>query len=111
MVILFQRRLVIVFAFILLSTGSAVYLLTATLNYNRLYPAIAQLTANTTTVTVIKGSPPDRTKLFVEVTIVNPTDYSGFKLLDVSVTLSHPQTNESFLAQTQTIGNQTVTNT
>jgi hypothetical protein len=103
---IFRLGIIIRLVFVFLSVGSAVYLIGATVNYNHLYPAIGQLNAQVATVTVVKGSVPEQTRLIVRVVLGNPSDYSGFKLADVSVRLSRPLSNQSqtFFAQTESVG-------
>lgn len=101
---LLRRGIVISFVFVSLSLGSALYVFTATVNYNRLYPALGVLATQLGTVSVVKATVPSQTRLLVHVAISNPTDYSGFSLADVSIVLSAPSNqSNSFVAQYETM--------
>jgi hypothetical protein len=65
--------------FIALSIGSASYLLFATLNYLDFYPSLASLHPSTLKVT-LQGATSANPLLLAEVSVENPSSYSGFSL-------------------------------
>jgi hypothetical protein len=107
-----NRGVIIASAFTVLCLGSCVLLLSLTINYNRLYPAVNNLTPQITVLRVQKGAQPNQTILVAHLTIANPSDYSGLQLASGSIQLSRPASNQSmtFMGATQTIMGDTVIN-
>ena len=107
-----NRGVIIASAFTVLCLGSCVLLLSLTINYNRLYPAVNNLTPQITLLKVQKGTQPNQTILVAHLTIENPSDYSGLRLASGSIQLSRPTSNQSmtFMGATQTIMGDTVIN-
>lgn len=77
--------------FIAISIGSALYVTVASLNYLRLYPALDEIQNHMTyqvyTLTLVKGPASAQSALVADVRVGNPSDYSGFRLTSVSLTL------------------------
>ena len=107
-----DRGVIIASAFIALCLGSCVLLLSLTINYNRLYPAVNNLTPQITVLKVQKASPANQTILVAHLTIENPSDYSGLQLASGSIQVSRPTSNQSmtFIGTTQTIMGDSIIN-
>jgi hypothetical protein len=99
-----QRGVIITIAFAILSSGSALYILSAVINYNELYPAEGALVAQIMGLVVQKGAQPSDTVLIAHLVIVDPSDYSGLKLASSSIQLSRALSNQSknLMGPTQT---------
>jgi len=79
--------------FIAVSVSSAVYISFATVNYLDFFPALAQLSIEVTRVGFVNatGGP----SLSARVDVSNPSDYSGFKVADLSLKLYFGHSNAS----------------
>jgi len=77
-----DRGFVIAASFILLSIGSAVYLTVVTVNYLNYYPALGQIYLRVDSVYT------NNSRVDSRVIVGNPTDYAGFRLGDVIVSMS-----------------------
>ena len=104
-----DRGFVIAASFVLLSIGSAVYLTVVTVNYLNYYPALGQVYVRTDSVFIVPGS--NNSMISSGVSVVNPTDYVGFRLGEAIVTLSFhvSDTNATLfggvhLVQSETVG-------
>src|SRR5690242_16364091 len=84
--------------FIAVSVSSAVYISIATVNYLDFFPALAQLSSQVTSVDFVNVS--SGPNLSARVDVINPSDYSGFKLADLSLKLYFEYANAS---STQTL--------
>lgn len=73
-------------SFILLGLGSAGFLSIVTLNYLNYYPALGKIQLQTDIVSIVQGS--NQSQIDARVTIVNPTDYAGFRIENVIVDLT-----------------------
>jgi hypothetical protein len=75
----------------LLSVGCAAYISVAAFNYLLLYPAINeiqnQMPFQVDKLSFLPGSGSNQSVLTAQITVSNPSDYSGFRLYAVSVTL------------------------
>ncbi len=81
-----DRGFVIAASFILLSIGSAVYLTVVTVNYLNYYPALGQIYLRVDSVYIVQGT--NNSGVDSRVIVGNPTDYAGFRLGDVIVSMS-----------------------
>jgi hypothetical protein len=85
-------------AFILLSAGSLIYVSFATWNYLQYYPALARLESNIKVdgVSLAPGPGVGQSTISVQISVRNPSDYSGFRIGQVSLSVFfYPQTNRS----------------
>jgi hypothetical protein len=107
-----ERGLIITVAFALLSSGSVLYVLSAAVNYNQLYPAEGALAPRIIGLFVQKGAQPSETVLIAHLVIVNPSDYSGLRLAGASIQLSRAISNQSktLMGTTQTVTTDTLVN-
>jgi hypothetical protein len=83
----FDRRLLASLLFASLSVGSAGFVASSALNYLGFYPALSQIQAQVSSASLYvpsNGQP----KLFVEVTVSNPTGYNGLAVRDAQVMFS-----------------------
>ena len=78
-----QPRTIISSAFLLLSVASAAFLVTASLNYVQLFPAISQLNTGVSRI-VFENS---AQAVLVHVYVNNPVDYTGLNILTSSVSV------------------------
>jgi hypothetical protein len=88
-----DRETIIATSFILLSIGSAVYMTSITLNYLNYYPALAQLSAQIDSTSVVRGS--NSSMIDTRITVSNPSAYSGFKPAEADVSMSLQVNNSS----------------
>ena len=79
--------------FIAVSVSSAVYISVAAVNYLDFFPALAQLSSQVTSVGFVNAS--TGPSLSARVDVNNPSDYSGFKLADLSLKLYFGHSNAS----------------
>ncbi len=70
--------------FIALSVGSAVYLSLATLNYLSFYPSLAHLQPSTLKIS-LQGNTSANLSFLAQISVSNPSGYSGFTLEDLSL--------------------------
>jgi hypothetical protein len=82
-----DRELVLGLSFLVLSVGSTAYIFSATTNYLLLYPALGEVQAQVDSVSFTPGTQSTTSNLTVQVTTINPSDYSGLKLGGASVRL------------------------
>ena len=104
---MYDRRQLIVFAFVVLSLASALYITTATMNYLHFFAALPKF-QNSFGIEKLTfaNSSANKPSLNVLVNVTNPSDYSGFQLTEIqfylyfywsensSITLFHPPENE-----------------
>src|SRR6266516_2142608 len=79
--------------FIAVSISSAVYISVAAVNYLNFFPALDQLSGRVTSVGFVNAS--SGPSLSARVDVSNPSDYSGFKLADLSIKLYFGHSNAS----------------
>jgi len=79
----FPRPQIVSVAFIILSICSALYISLAGLNYLRFFPALAQVDSRVVNVIFVNGS--NAVSLSSLVTVDNPTEYSGFRIQDITL--------------------------
>lgn len=96
----FDRGLIIALSFVLLSLGSATYVSLAALNYLRLYPALDemqnQMPYQVDKLSFVAGANYNESTLTAQISVSNPSDYSGFRLRTVSLSLFlYDQANRS----------------
>lgn len=79
-------------SFIILSAASAIYVSASELNYLHLFPALHQIQEQQTfeidKLSFTVPSNPNESSLVAEITVSNPTDYSGLRIDHVSATIS-----------------------
>ncbi len=82
MLIPLGRRAFFSYLFIILGLGSSIYIVTAALNYDELYPSLGQLEFQVTGLSYQSGSP-----AYLQSTLkfMNPSAYTGFAVSQVSV--------------------------
>lgn len=81
----YDRNQIVAFSFIVLSAGSAIYVSMATLNYLRFYPALSQVQSQIDTISFTSSSGTSMPTLLAQITVRNPTEYSGLRLGDVAL--------------------------
>jgi len=79
--------------FVAVSVSSAVYISVAAVNYLNFFPALAQLSSRVTSVGFVNAS--SGPSLSARVDVSNPSDYSGFKVSDLSLKLYFGHSNAS----------------
>jgi len=79
--------------FIAVSISSAVYISVAAVNYLNFFPALDRLSGRVTSVGFVNAS--SGPSLSARVDVSNPSDYSGFKLADLSLKLYFGHSNAS----------------
>ena len=79
--------------FVAVSVSSAVYISVAAVNYLNFFPALAQLSSRVTSVGFVNAS--SGPSLSARVDVSNPSDYSGFKVADLSLKLYFGHSNAS----------------
>lgn len=88
-----EREKLVAVSFIIISLGSALYLSSITLNYLNYYPALGKLTARVDRVSIVQGS--NSSGINSQISISNPSDYSGFSLGDAEVSISFQTTSSN----------------
>jgi hypothetical protein len=88
-----DREKLLPVSFVILSLGSAVYLSSITLNYLNYYPALGQLTAQVDSVSVVQAS--NSSRVSSQISISNPSDYSGFRIGEAEVSMFFRAMNSS----------------
>lgn len=85
----YDRGRLLSLIFIVISIGAVIYVSAASLNYLRLYPALGQLQDSITVdrVSFVRGTGSDQPGLAAEMSIRNPTDYSGFRIYKAYVAI------------------------
>lgn len=81
-----DKERVVAVSFILLSVGSVAFLSVSTLNYLNYYPALGRIQVQIDSVSIVPRS--GQSMVNATVTVLNPTDYSGFRLGNAIVDLS-----------------------
>ena len=79
-------------SFIILSAASAIYVSASELNYLHLFPALNQIQEQQTfgmdKLSFTVAPNPNESSLVAQITVSNPTDYSGLRIDHVSATIS-----------------------
>jgi hypothetical protein len=88
-------RKVIPYCFIILSAASTVYVVTSTVNYLGFYSALNNITSSISGLTLLPKGASNMSTLRAWVIISNPSDYSGFKVADLSLTIYFLPSNMS----------------
>jgi len=76
-------RMSVPYAFIILSAISTVYLVASAINYLSFYPALNELESNISTVTLTTVVMNSSGTLLANVTVTNPSDYSGLTVANM----------------------------
>lgn len=93
-----DRRATIALLFVFLSSGSAIFVSLATVNYLRFYPALSQVQngVNVDKVTYAPATGSAQPTVTIHFTVSNPTDYSGFRIGTATVKIFFfQQTNQA----------------
>jgi len=92
----YDRSQIVALSFIILSVGSVVYVSTAALNYLRFYPALSQVQFQTDSISYTSITGSNASALLAQITVRNPTDYSGLILGAVALRIYfYVQSNRS----------------
>lgn len=84
----FDRSLIIALSFICLSIGSAIYVSAAAVNYLSLFPALGQLQTSISKLLFTRGPGFNQSTVTAQISVSNPTGYSGLRLAYVSAVIS-----------------------
>jgi len=78
-------RLAIISCFVVLSATSTIYILASTVNYLGFYTALNQITTSVSRITFASQNTSKGGSLLSTVIVNNPSDYSGFKVADLTL--------------------------
>src|SRR4029077_1172728 len=79
---MYDRVKVVALSFVLMSTGSAIYVSASALNYLRLFPALDQIQFEVDKMSF------NQINIAAQVSVGNPTEYSGLQIRVLTVTVS-----------------------
>ena len=87
---------ILAYSFLFLTIGSAIYVSVAAVNYLSLYPALGQIQIQLVSLSFAESPSINQSTLTAFVKVMNPAEYSGLQVGDISVAVSlYLRTNQS----------------
>jgi len=85
----YSLRQIIVFLFVALSLASLIYVSVATVNYLRFYPTLPEIqnSFQLESLTLVRSGTSNQSVLELVLNVTNPSQFAGFQLTDVMLTL------------------------
>ena len=85
----YSRRQIIAFSFTALSLASVVYISVATVNYLRYFPALPEIqnSFQLDSLRLVRSGTSNQSTLVLVLNVTNPSQFAGFQLTDVMLTL------------------------